>query len=65
MLESIQRFLPQLLARLGHDEQGAALVEYGILVGLIAVICIAAVTIVGTQVSAAFSKIASSLTAAF
>jgi pilus assembly protein Flp/PilA len=65
MLESIQRFLAQLLVRFGNDEQGAALVEYGILVGLIAVICIAAVTIVGTQVSAAFSKIASSLTAAF
>ena len=64
-MEGIQRFLTQLLARFGHDEQGAALVEYGILVGLIAVICIAAVTIVGTQVSAAFSKIASSLTAAF
>jgi len=65
MLESIQRSLTQLLVRFGHDEQGAALVEYGILVGLIAVICIAAVTIVGTQVSVAFSKIASSLTAAF
>jgi pilus assembly protein Flp/PilA len=65
MLESIQRSLTQLLVRFGYDEQGAALVEYGILVGLIAVICIAAVTIVGTQVSAAFSKIASSLTAAF
>jgi len=65
MLETIQRFLIQLLVRFGRDEQGAALVEYGILVGLIAVICIAAVTIVGTQVSAAFSNIASSLTAAF
>jgi pilus assembly protein Flp/PilA len=65
MLESVQRFLAQLLVRFGNDEQGAALVEYGILVGLIAVICIAAVTIVGTQVSAAFSNIASSLTAAF
>ncbi|MBV9374642.1 MAG: Flp family type IVb pilin [Alphaproteobacteria bacterium] len=51
-----------LMRRFRKDEQGAALVEYGILVGLIAVICIAAITIVGTQVSAAFSKIASQIT---
>ena len=34
MLETIQRFLIQLLVRFGRDEQGAALVEYGILVRL-------------------------------
>ena len=42
-------------------EEGAALVEYGMLVGLIAVICVVAVTTLGTEVSTAFSKIASSL----
>jgi pilus assembly protein Flp/PilA len=65
MFEMIQIHLLRLIDRLRRDEQGAALVEYGILVGLIAVICIAAVTIIGTQVSVAFSNIASSLTAAF
>jgi Flp pilus assembly pilin Flp len=37
------------------------LVEYGILVGLIAVICVVAVTALGTEVSTAFSTIASAL----
>ena len=58
----IHFYLLELLNRFRRDEQGAALVEYGILVGLIAVICIAAVAIVGTQVSTAFSNIASALT---
>ena len=37
------------------------LVEYGMLVGLIAVICVVAVTTLGTEVSTAFSTIASAL----
>lgn len=44
-----------------RDEKGAALVEYGLLVGLIAVICIASVTLLGQEVSDAFSTIASDL----
>jgi pilus assembly protein Flp/PilA len=44
-----------------REEEGAALVEYGMLVGLIAVICVVAVTTLGTEVSAAFSNIASAL----
>jgi pilus assembly protein Flp/PilA len=52
----------QLIDRLCRDERGAALVEYGILVGLIAVLCIAAISIVGTQVSSWFSFVGSSLT---
>jgi pilus assembly protein Flp/PilA len=52
----------QLIDRLRRDEHGAALVEYGILVGLIAVLCIAAITVIGTQVSSFFSFVGSSLT---
>jgi pilus assembly protein Flp/PilA len=51
----------KLMDRLRRDDEGAALVEYGILVGLIAVICVVAVTTLGTEVSTAFSKIASAL----
>jgi pilus assembly protein Flp/PilA len=43
------------------DDEGAALVEYGMLVGLIAVICIVAVTTLGQEISDAFSSIASAL----
>jgi pilus assembly protein Flp/PilA len=51
----------KFLNRFRKDEQGAALVEYGMLVGLIAVICVVAVTTLGTEVSSAFSIIASDL----
>jgi len=51
----------KLINRFRRDEKGAALVEYGLLVGLIAVICIAAVTTLGHEVSNAFSTIASDL----
>ena len=44
-----------------RQEEGAALAEYGLLVALIAVVCIAAVTLLGTSIQATFT----SLTAAF
>jgi pilus assembly protein Flp/PilA len=44
-----------------QDEEGAALVEYGMLAGLVVVACIAAVTLLGTEISTAFSSIAASL----
>ena len=52
----------KLIKRFRREEECAALVEYGMLVGLIAVICVAAVTILGHDVSGAFSVIAASLT---
>jgi pilus assembly protein Flp/PilA len=51
----------KLVDRFRRDNEGAALVEYGMLVGLIAVICVAAVTLLGSEVSTAFSLIAASL----
>jgi pilus assembly protein Flp/PilA len=51
----------KLLNRFRKDEEGASLVEYGMLVGLIAVICIVAVTTLGTEVSSVFSLIASDM----
>jgi pilus assembly protein Flp/PilA len=51
----------KIINRFRRDDEGAALVEYGMLVGLIAVICVVAVTTLGTEVSSAFSKIASAL----
>ena len=51
----------KLIVRFRREEEGAALVEYGMLVGLIAVICVIAVTALGTEVSTAFSNIAAQL----
>jgi pilus assembly protein Flp/PilA len=52
-----------VIQRFRREEEGAALVEYGMLVGLIAVICVVAVTTLGTEVSTAFSVIATALSA--
>ena len=49
--------------RFRRDEEGAALVEYGMLVGLIAVICIGAVTLLGQDVSALLINVANALSA--
>jgi pilus assembly protein Flp/PilA len=54
----------KLVNRFCRDQQGAALAEYGLLVALIAVVCIVAITAVGTQISMAFSTIASDIASA-
>ena len=53
--------VPFLRARFGRSEQGAALVEYALLVALIAVVCIAAITFIGQSTSSKFSQVGSKL----
>jgi pilus assembly protein Flp/PilA len=53
--------MQSLIKRLRLEEEGAALVEYGMLIGLIAVVCVAAVTALGTDISAAFNNIATAI----
>ena len=43
------------------DEAGASLVEYGLLVALIAVVCIVAIRLLGTKVSSNFSNVGNSI----
>jgi pilus assembly protein Flp/PilA len=52
-----------LIARnfLTRKEEGATMVEYGLMLALIAAVCLAAVGLVGTQASAMFQKIQASL----
>jgi pilus assembly protein Flp/PilA len=47
--------------RLERDEKGATAVEYGLMVGLIAVMIIGAVTLLGDNLSVMFDKIAGKL----
>jgi len=54
----------ELITRFAKDDDGAALVEYGLLVGLIAVVCITAVTLLGNQINTVFTDITNDLTAA-
>lgn len=43
------------------DEKGATMVEYALMVALIAVVALAAVTLVGTNVTAQFNAIAGAI----
>jgi pilus assembly protein Flp/PilA len=62
MLNSLMSLMHSLTARVSaRDESGQALVEYGLLVGLIAVVCVAAVTLLGTQIEGAFNAITGAL----
>jgi pilus assembly protein Flp/PilA len=54
----------KLMTRFAKDDEGAALVEYGILVGLIAVVCIVAVGTLGTTINTVFTTINTDLTTA-
>jgi pilus assembly protein Flp/PilA len=54
----------KLVTRFAKNEEGASLVEYGMLVGLIAVVCLVSVTALGVTVSGVFASINASLSAA-
>jgi pilus assembly protein Flp/PilA len=53
-----------LVTRFVMNDEGAALVEYGMLVGLIAVVCFLAVQTLGTTINSYFDYIATTLPAA-
>jgi pilus assembly protein Flp/PilA len=44
-----------------RKEEGATLAEYGLLLALIAVVCIAAITVLGTKISSMFSSLSVSI----
>jgi pilus assembly protein Flp/PilA len=50
-----------LFSRFVRDESGATAIEYGLIAALIAVVIITAITAVGTQLSATFTKVSSNL----
>ena len=53
--------LQWLRGRLKPGEGGASLVEYALLVALIAGVCIIAVSLIGTNASAKFSTVGSAI----
>ena len=57
MLTPVRSAILQFLC----DEDGASLVEYALLIALIAVVCVAAVTLIGTNVSGKLNSAAASL----
>ena len=53
--------LQNLMQRFRDDESGASLVEYGLLVGLIAVVAVGAITLLGEQIDTIFTTITEQL----
>lgn len=60
MLTQFNILATWLKARI-NDERGASLVEYALLVALIAVVCIAAVTFLGNSADSKFSEVGSAI----
>ena len=60
MVTSLEFLATWLRARFDED-RGASLVEYALLVALIAVVCIAAITLLGNNASSKFNSAASSI----
>ena len=60
MLTSYEYLSAWLTAKV-RSERGASLVEYALLVALIAVVCIAAVSALGTKAKSNFSSVSSSI----
>lgn len=54
-------FIKAWLVAQAKTERGASLVEYALLVALIAVVCIAAVTTLGKNASEKFSEVGASI----
>ncbi len=61
MITSYEFLATWLRARFGDDDRGASLVEYALLVALIAVICIAAVSLLGQNASSKLSSAGSAI----
>jgi pilus assembly protein Flp/PilA len=51
----------QLFRNFINNESGATAIEYGLIAGLISVVIIAAVTLVGGNLSSTFNNVATSL----
>ena len=62
ILDSLLNVVQVLTRGRAHDpERGASLVEYALLVALIAIVCIVAISFVGSSASSTFSAVGNSI----
>ena len=54
-------WMTRMLVRVRHDE-GQDLLEYALLIALIALVCVGAIALAGTNVNVIFGQIANALT---
>ena len=57
-LAAVKKFVSKYITR---KEEGATLAEYGLLLALIAVVCLTAITTLGTKISTMLSAVAGSI----
>ena len=61
MLEPLETLVTWMRLRFGDGQRGASLVEYALLLAFIAMVCIVAVTFLGSQTSNVYSSAGSGL----
>ena len=61
MISTYEFLATWLRARFGDSDRGASMVEYALLVALIAVVCIVAIRLIGRSASTSFQSTADSL----
>jgi len=49
------------MRRLGRSDEGQDLLEYALLIALIALVCVGAITLAGTKVQTVFNQIAAAI----
>lgn len=64
MITSYEFFANWLRARFSDSERGASLVEYALLVALIAVVCIVALQFIGGEAKSKFNSVGSEISSA-
>jgi len=64
MISTYEFLATWLRARFSDNERGASLVEYALLVALIAVVCIVAIGTLGEEANSAFTDVGNSIGAA-
>ncbi len=58
------RFISKQAKTFNKNEKGVTMLEYGLIAALIAVVAVAALTTVGSQINAAFTTIGNDITTA-
>ncbi|MFP3578072.1 Flp family type IVb pilin [Arthrobacter sp. fls2-241-R2A-200] len=61
LMLSVTSFIAGVKSRLTSEEKGATMVEYGLMVSLIAVVVIAALLVLGPAIAGLFTTVAGSL----
>jgi pilus assembly protein Flp/PilA len=61
MLKCVVYIQNTLAAVLQRDDRGATAVEYGLMVALIAAVIVTAVTLIGTNLTSVFNKVANAV----